>query len=163
LDVLINNAGGARDKAFLDIDEAHFDQQVDVHLKGPFFLAQAAARIMLAKGEGKIINIASELAYVGEPLLIPYTSAKGGLRTMTKAMALALAPHITVNSVSPGPTATKKFRGGREYNDENRLKIPLQRFVEPYDVARSIIFLASSDGNVFTGQTLDPNCGVIMD
>jgi NAD(P)-dependent dehydrogenase (short-subunit alcohol dehydrogenase family) len=163
LDLLVNNAGGPIDKAFLDIDETHYDQQIDLHLKGPFFLAQAAARLMLAQGKGRIINISSEQSYIGEPLLIPYTMAKAGLRTFTKSLALALAPTITVNTVAPGPTATARFREGREYNEETRVTIPLRRFVEPRDVARSVVFLASSDGDAYTGQTLDPNCGVVMD
>ena len=162
LDLLVNNAGGDRTKHFLEIDEAHYDQQVDLHLKAPFFLAQAAAKHMLEQGRGKIINIASELNYIGEPSLIPYSSAKGGLRTMTKSMALALSPSVTVNTVAPGPTATDEFKTTWEYTDEGRAALPLKRFVEPRDVGRSVVFLASTDGDAFTGQTLDPNCGAVM-
>lgn len=163
LDLLVNNAGDPHDKAFLDIDEAHYDQQIDLHLKRSFFLAQASAHLMLAQGKGRIINISSEQSYIGEPLLIPYTMAKARLRTFTRSLALAPAPTITVNTVAPGPTATARFREGREYNEETRATIPLRRFVEPRDVARSVVFLASSDGDAYTGQTLDPNCGVVMD
>ena len=162
IDILVNNAGGDRTQDFLDITEEFYDQQMDLHLKAPFFLAQAAARHMLERGSGRIINISSELNYTGEAVLIPYSSAKGGLRTMTKALARALAPAVTVNTVAPGPTATDEFKTTWEYTDEHRKALPLHRFVEPRDVGRSVVFLASADGDAFTGQTLDPNCGAVM-
>jgi len=74
----------------------------------------------------------------------------------------ALAPAITVNCVAPGPTATARFKAGPEFTDEIRDLIPLKRWVEPRDVARSVVFLASSDGNAYTGQILDPNGGTVM-
>lgn len=163
LDILVNNAGGDRTRDFLDITEEFYDQQMDLHLKAPFFLSQAAARHMLEQGGGRIVNISSELNYTGQEILIPYASAKGGLRTMTKALARALAPTVTVNTVAPGPTATDEFKTTWEYNDEQRKLLPLQRFVEPGDVGRSVVFLACEDGNAYTGQTLDPNCGAVMD
>ena len=162
LDVLVNNAGGDRTRDFLDVTEDLYDQQMDLHLKAPFFLSQAAARHMLERGGGRIINISSELSYTGQPALIPYTSAKGGLRTMTKALALALAPSVTVNTVAPGPTATDEFKTSWEYTDELRRILPLHRFVEPRDVGRTVVFLASADGDAYTGQTLDPSCGAVM-
>ena len=81
---------------------------------------------------------------------------------MTKAMALALAPRITVNTVAPGPTASGQFKEGWEYTDESRDKMPLRRFGQPSDIARSVVFLVSADGDAYTGQTLDPNCGAVM-
>ena len=163
MDILVNNAGNDRDCPFLEVDEELFDHQVDLHLKGPFFLAQEAAKHMMPRGSGRIINIGSELSYVGEPVAMPYSMAKGGLRTMSKVMAMALAPTITVNTVAPGPTATDEFKTTWEYTDELRETLPLKRFGTPEDVARSVAFLASSDGDAFTGQTLDPNCGAVMD
>ena len=163
LDILVNNAGGDRVRDFLDIDEAFFDAEIALNLKAPFFVAQAAARHMLAQGGGRIVNIASELGYLGEPSLIPYSTAKGGLLTMTKALARALAPRVTVNAVAPGPTATDEFKTTWEYSDETREALPLRRFVEPGEVARSVVFLASPDGAPYTGQTLDANAGAVMD
>jgi 3-oxoacyl-[acyl-carrier protein] reductase len=162
LDVLVNNAGSALYSEFIDVDEKTFDHQIALHLKAPFFLAQEAARHMLKRGQGKIINVSSELAYVGEPVHLPYSMAKGGLLTMTRSMALTLAPAIQVNAVAPGPTATDEFKESWEYNDEIRDAVPLKRFGTPDEVARSILFLASSDGDIFTGQTLDPNGGTVM-
>jgi 3-oxoacyl-[acyl-carrier protein] reductase len=162
LDVLVNNAGYSQRKTFEDISEADYDTSLDLHLKGPFFLAQAAVPHMRAQGGGRIINISSEQAYIGHPHLAHYTAAKAGLRTLTKSLALALAPDITVNTVCPGPTATDRFKAGVEYTDAIRDQFPLKRWGEPHDVARSVVFLVSSDGDAYTGQTLDPNCGTVM-
>ena len=163
LDILVNNAGGGHHQQFEEITEETYEQQLGVNLKGPFFLSQSAVPIMRAQGRGRIINISSEQAYIGYPLLAHYTAAKGGLRTLTKSLALALAPTITVNAVCPGPTATDKFKSGPEYTEIPPDSIPLKRWGRTEDVARSVVFLASSDGDAYTGQSLDPNCGTVMD
>jgi NAD(P)-dependent dehydrogenase (short-subunit alcohol dehydrogenase family) len=162
LDILVNNAGHSRHQPLDDITAADFDEMIGLHLRGPFFLSRAAARHMRKKAWGRIVNISSEQAYIGDPDLPHYTAAKGGLRTLTKSLALAMAPEITVNTVCPGPTATDRFKQGPEYTDEVLSKIPLRRWGQPLDVARSVLFLVSSDGDAFTGQTLDPNCGTVM-
>lgn len=162
IDILVNNAGFAQHKPFEEITETDFDHSLRLHLKAPFFLSQYVAPHMRSRGYGRIINISSEQAYIGYPLLAHYTASKGGLRTLTKSLALALAPTITVNTVCPGPTATEKFKSGPEYRDDIRDQIVLKRWVRPEDVGRSVVFLASPDGDAFTGQTLDPNCGVVM-
>jgi NAD(P)-dependent dehydrogenase (short-subunit alcohol dehydrogenase family) len=163
LDILINNAGFAFRQPVDAITEADWDHALDLHLKGPFFLAQTAAVSMRAAGRGWIVNISSEQAYIGEPELAHYTAAKGGLRTLSKSLALAFAPEITVNTVCPGPTATDKFKQGREYASGADRSLPRRRWGTPEDVARSVVFLVSADGDAYTGQTLDPNCGAVMD
>jgi len=162
LDILVNNAGGGGNQRFEDISESDYDQQLNVHLKGPFFTAQAALPHMRAQGFGRIVNISSHLAYIGFPLAAHYASAKAALRTLTKSLALALAPSITVNAICPGPTATERFKSRAEFVDEDREKLPLRRWGRPEDVARSVVFLVSADGDAYTGQTLDPNCGAVM-
>jgi NAD(P)-dependent dehydrogenase (short-subunit alcohol dehydrogenase family) len=162
LDILVNNAGGGDRKPFEEVSEADYDQQVNLHLKGPFFAAQAAVRHLKAGGRGRIVNIGSEMGYIGDPLLVPYTAAKAALRSFTKSLAIALAPTVTVNTVCPGPTATERFKAGIEYTEENREKLPLKRWGRPEDVAASVLFLVSPDGDAYTGQTLDPNCGAVM-
>ncbi|MBI3456659.1 MAG: SDR family oxidoreductase [Candidatus Rokubacteria bacterium] len=162
LDILVNNAGGGRNQRFEDISESDYDQQLDLHLKGPFFAAQAAVPHMQAQGYGRIVNISSHLAYVGFPTSAHYVIAKAALRTLTKCLALALAPGITVNAVCPGPTATERFKARAEFVDEDREKLLLKRWGRPEDVARSVLFLVSPDGDAYTGQTLDPNCGAAM-
>jgi 3-oxoacyl-[acyl-carrier protein] reductase len=162
VDILVNNAGTPKRQPVADITEADWNSMLDVFLKGPFFLAQRAAPHMCARGGGRIVNISSEQAYTGHPTLAHYTAAKAGLRTLTKSLALAFAPEVTVNTVCPGPTATERFRQGPEFTDEVLQAIPLKRWGQPEDVARSVLFLVTSDGDAFTGQTLDPNCGTVM-
>jgi NAD(P)-dependent dehydrogenase (short-subunit alcohol dehydrogenase family) len=172
LDILVNVAGGAgvsnggnRRMAyadFVDITEADFDEIVNSNLKSAFFCCQAAAKVMLAQGGGKIINFGSEQAYVGFPLLAHYASAKAGILTLTRSLALALAPDIKVNTVSPGPVATESMRSGFEFTDEVREQIPLKRWGVPEEIAQSVLFLASSAGDFYTGQVLDPNGGTAM-
>jgi NAD(P)-dependent dehydrogenase (short-subunit alcohol dehydrogenase family) len=160
LDVLVNNAGFSTHQPFSTIEEKDFDLMLNLNLKGPFFLIQAVVPL-LPEG-GRIINISSEQAYIGHRTLPHYSAAKAGMLTMTRSLAYALAPGLTVNCVAPGPTATARFRAGPEYTDEVRDLIPLKRWVEPRDVGRSAVFLASRDGDAFTGQILDPNCGTVM-
>ncbi|MCK0207706.1 SDR family oxidoreductase [Starkeya koreensis] len=162
LDLLVNNAGYSRHKPLADISEADYDEMLHVNLRGPFFLAQASIPHLRARGGGRIVNIASEQAYIGDPTLPHYAAAKAGLMAMSKSLALALAPDITVNCVAPGPTATGRFRAGPEYTEAVRERIPLKRWGQPRDVGRSVVFLASADGDAFTGQVLDPNCGTVM-
>jgi NAD(P)-dependent dehydrogenase (short-subunit alcohol dehydrogenase family) len=162
LDILVNNAGHGVRQPLAEISEADYDFQLDLHLKGPFFLIQAAVPHMRRGGGGRIVNISSELAYIGCRDLSHYSAAKAGLVGLTKALALELAPDITVNAVCPGPTATDKFKSGPEYTEEIRESLPLKRWGTPRDVARSVLFLVSDDGDAFTGQTLDPNSGAVM-
>lgn len=163
LDILVNNAGGGAHYHLQDITEEVWDNALNLMLRGPFFLSQAAAVPMQRAGRGWIVNISSEQAYIGEPELCHYTSAKGGLRTLTKSLALALAPEITVNSVCPGPTATDKFKLGKEFSSGADKVLPRRRWGSPADVAQSVLFLVSPSGDAYTGQTLDPNCGAVMD
>jgi NAD(P)-dependent dehydrogenase (short-subunit alcohol dehydrogenase family) len=161
LDILVNNAGFSNHQPFDSVTEGDYDLMLDLHLKAPFFLAQFALPHLRRSGDrARIINIASEQAYIGCGDLTHYTAAKGGLLTLTKS--LALAPAVRVNAVAPGPTATGRFQQGPEYTDAVRALIPLERWGQPRDVARSVVFLASADGDAFTGQTLDPNCGTVM-
>lgn len=163
IDILVNNAGFAKWQEVDEITEQDWDHSMALHLKAPFFLARECGRHMVERGSGRIINISSEQAYIGHVNLAHYTAAKAGLRTLSKTLAWAFAPHVTVNSVCPGPTATAKFVSGPEYALGLPPTIPLQRWGTPEDVALSVVFLAGPGGNAYTGQTLDPNCGVVMD
>lgn len=163
IDILVNNAGFANMQNIEDITEEDWDHSMRLHLKAPFFLARAAARQMRAKGFGRIVNISSEQAYIGHDQLPHYTAAKAGLRTLSKSLALAFGPEITVNSVCPGPTATDKFKSGPEYAAGLPPTLPLKRWGKPEDVAQSVLFLVGPGGDAYTGQTLDPNVGAVMD
>lgn len=162
IDGLINNAGDGRYDRPEDIDEEKWDLTLGIHLKGPFFAAQAAAPHMLKQGGGRIINISSEQAFIGYDVLPHYTAAKAGLLTLTRSLAQAWAPTILVNAVCPGPTDTPKMRGGHEFTDEVRETILLKRFGLPRDIALSTAFLLGEGGDFYTGQHLDPNGGTVM-
>jgi glucose 1-dehydrogenase len=163
LDILVNNAGGGKRAPFEQITEADYDLILNINLKAPFFMCQAAIPHLRANKCGRIINIGSELGYNGLSVNAHYTAAKAGVRNLTKSLAIAFAPDVTVNTVCPGPTDTPRLRGTVEYRQEVLDTIPLRRWGTPKDIGRSVVFLASSDGDAFTGQTLDPNVGMVMD
>ncbi len=154
VDVLVNNAGISIRHDFLDITADEWDAVVDVNLKGVFFVAQTAARHMMEKGSGVIINTASTAGNNGYPHYADYSASKGGVIALTQAMALELAPTIRVNAISPGYVLTPMQRA--EYSDEmldavNR-KIPLGRHAKPAEIAALFAFLASEDAAFATGQ-----------
>jgi NAD(P)-dependent dehydrogenase (short-subunit alcohol dehydrogenase family) len=165
LDVLVNNAGVYPRSPFLDLSEREWDYVLDVNLKGSCFCAQAAARAMIAGGRrGSIINMSSS-SVRGQPRGVHYTASKGGVITMTRTMALELAPHgIRVNAIAPGTTDTAQPRGG---NTEEELAaqakvIPLGRIAQPDDIASVAVFLACEESRHMTGQTLHVNGGLLM-
>ena len=154
VDVLINNAGISIRHDFLDITPEEWDQVLDVNLKGVFYAAQTAARHMMDKGSGVILNTASTAGTTGYPHYADYSASKGGVIALTLAMALELAPVVRVNAISPGYVLTPMQRA--EYTDEmldavNR-KIPLERHAKPAEIAALFASLASEDGAFATGQ-----------
>lgn len=164
VDILVNNAGHNITENFEDISEESFDRMLNVHVKGTFFMAQTAYRDMKDRGEGRIINITSQLAYKGAPTLTHYCAAKGANATLTKALALESAgTGVLVNAVAPGVTNTDLLT---PLSDEllNTLKdaIPLGRFAEVSEIAPSVVFLASDEGSFFHGSCISPNGGEVM-
>jgi NAD(P)-dependent dehydrogenase (short-subunit alcohol dehydrogenase family) len=154
VDVLINNAGISIRHDFLDITPEEWDEVLNVNLKGVFHAAQTAARHMMAKGSGVILNTASTAGSTGYPHYADYSASKGGVIALTLAMALELAPVVRVNAISPGYVLTPMQRA--EYTDEmldavNR-KIPLGRHAKPAEIAALFAFLASEDAAFATGQ-----------
>jgi len=142
LDILVNNAGVYPRVAFLEMKESDWDYVLDVNLKGGFFCAQAAARIMIAgRRQGAIINISSQ-AQRGAIRGVHYSSSKAGVIGMTRAMALELAPHgIRVNAVAPGTTDTAQPRYGNTEAELAELarKIPIGRMATPEEIADVIV------------------------
>jgi len=154
VDVVINNAGISIRHDFLDITPEEWDRVLGVNLKGVFNVAQTAARHMVAKGGGVILNTASTAGSTGYPHYADYSASKGGVIGLTLAMALELAPAVRVNAISPGYVLTPMQRA--EYTDEmldavNR-KIPLGRHARPEEIAALFAFLASDDAAFATGQ-----------
>lgn len=173
LDILVNNAGVGRIIPFLETTRADWDLMFDVNCKGLLWCSQAAARQMIAQGRGgKIINLASQAGRRGEALVIAYCASKACVISMTQSMALALAEHkINVNAIAPGIVDTpfwvdvdKQFASllGWEIGEPKRRfveSIPLGRIEQPEDVANAAVFLASSDSDYITQQTINVDGG----
>jgi NAD(P)-dependent dehydrogenase (short-subunit alcohol dehydrogenase family) len=163
VDVLVNNAGVFPRVPFLEMTESDWDYVLDVNLKGAFFCAQTAAKRMVAAGRaGSIINLTSGAAYRGSPRGTHYCASKGGVLSLTRQMALELAPHrIRVNAIAPGLTDTAQPRYGmsEEELEAAGRTIPLGRVAQPEEIARAAVFLASEDAGFITGQTLHVNGG----
>lgn len=154
VDVLINNAGISIRHDFLDITPEEWDAVLGVNLKGVFYVAQTAARHMVDKGSGVILNTASTGGNNGYPHYADYSASKGGVIALTQAMSLELAPAVRVNAISPGYVLTPMQRA--EYTDEmldavNR-KIPMGRHAKPEEIAALFAYLASEDAAFATGH-----------
>lgn len=157
--ILVNNAGVSGEHPFLDMDVAEWDRVLSVNLRGAFLCSQAVARTMVQNGGGgKIINITSVNAQVVVPGLCHYCASKGGLRMLTKALAVELAPHrINVNAVGPGIVETSLTASSLK--DPEKLQsllqnVPWGRVGQPGDVAEAVVFLASHHADYITGTSL---------
>ncbi|MBS3977871.1 MAG: glucose 1-dehydrogenase [Syntrophomonadaceae bacterium] len=157
LDILVNGAGINVRKPTVEMTEADWDRVLGVNLKGVFFASQAAAKVMLQKGKGRIINVASLSAIMGIPTIVPYCSSKGGLVQMTKGMAVEWAPKINVNAIGPGyfRTAMTEELFQREGWEQNALRrIPQGKTGSPSDLAGAAVYLASEASDYVTGQVI---------
>ncbi len=164
LDILVNNAGIARDNLMARLKEEDWDVVLDVNLKGAFNCMKAASRPMMKQRFGRIINISSVVAYMGNPGQVNYAASKAGLVGLTKAAARELASRqITVNAVAPGFIATDMTANLPEKVQAQMLaQIPLNRFGGPEDVAAAVAFLASEAAAYITGEVIHINGGLIM-
>jgi meso-butanediol dehydrogenase / (S,S)-butanediol dehydrogenase / diacetyl reductase len=154
VDVLINNAGISIRHAFLEITPQDWDRILAVNLTGNFYVAQTAARHMMEKGSGVILNTASTNGIMGYPDYADYNASKAGVIALTRSMALELAPKVRVNAVAPGYVLTPMQRAeySQEMLDEVNRKIPLKRHAEPQEVAGLFAFLASDDAAYISGH-----------
>jgi NAD(P)-dependent dehydrogenase (short-subunit alcohol dehydrogenase family) len=163
IDILVNNAGVFPRVDFLTMTESDWDFVHDVNLKGSVFCAQAAAQAMVAQGRpGSIVNLASGAAFRGSPRGVHYVASKGGIVSMTRQMALELAPHrIRVNAIAPGltDTAQPRFGSSEEEIAEMAAANPLGRIAQPEDIARAALYLTSDAAGFVTGHTLHVNGG----
>lgn len=160
LDVLVNNAGVIRLQPFLDFDPAAFDLMMDVNVRAPMVLSQAAARAMIGQGAGgAIVNLSSVTAELGAPQAAGYAASKGAMRQLTRVMALELAPlGIRVNAVGPGTIATDMAAQAVLGDPDTRRTIlsrtPIGRLGDPDEIAKAVSFLASDDASYVIGQTV---------
>lgn len=162
VDVLVNNAGFARDNHILDMPIEDWDSVQSTHLRGSFLMLKAVAPLMSAQRWGRVVNISS-ISALGDDERVNYVAAKAGLEGLTRAAALDLAPHgITVNAVGPGviPTAMTEVsaaRAGRSLDEQlaaQAAQIPRGRVGSPHDVARAVQFFIADDADFITGQVL---------
>jgi len=167
VDILVNNAGIGIAKPLVDYTEEDWDRQLGVNLKGMFFATQEAARLMIPKRRGKIVNFASTAAFVSSSTPeTAYDISKGGVRQLTISVAAELAPHnINVNAVAPGTIMTDLTL--RVLNTEEKMarasaKIPLGRLGKPEDMVGPVLFLCSDEAAYVTGHVLVVDGGWLL-
>ncbi|HXM88542.1 MAG TPA: glucose 1-dehydrogenase [Candidatus Acidoferrales bacterium] len=157
ISILVNNAGIAIMRSALKFSAEDWDRVIETNLNSCFFLSQIAARSMVTRKHGKIINIASEYSLFGSPAVIPYAASKGALVQTTKSMAIELAPHnVQVNALVPGwieTDMTAPAQSGPMF-DEIIMRTPAGRFGKPEEMAGAAIFLASPASDFVTGSTV---------
>jgi 2-deoxy-D-gluconate 3-dehydrogenase len=164
LDILVNNAGRIRRAPSLEMSAEDWDSVMDINLRSAFFLSQAVGRLMAEKGQGgRIINIASVLAFQGGIRVPSYTTSKHGLAGLTKAMANDLAGYgITVNAIAPGYIETDNtvaLRNDAERYNQILARIPVGRWGKPEDLATAALFLASPHSGYVTGSVVTVDGG----
>jgi len=162
VDVLVNNAGIMKLASLAESDDAHFDSQIAVNLKGSFNTMREAAKRLRAGG--RIINLSSSVVGLLAPSYAVYAATKAGVEAMTHILSKEMrGRNITVNAVAPGPTATALFLDGKPQPVIDHLTnlSPLQRLGTPQDIAGAVAFLAGPDGAWINGQVLRANGGVI--
>ncbi len=164
VDILVNNAGITRDNLLLRMTEKDFDDVINANLKSVFNYTKAVIKPMIAQRYGRIVNIASVVALIGNPGQSNYVASKAGVIGFTKSMARELASRgITVNAVAPGFIQTDMTE---KLTDEQRKKlaqnIPMGRLGTPQDIAKVVAFLCSKDADYITGQVISVDGGMAM-
>jgi 3-oxoacyl-[acyl-carrier protein] reductase len=164
LDILVNCAGVLFEKPLLETTADDFDRLMAVNLRGTFLAGREALRVMVRQRRGRVINVASELAYLGRAEFSVYCASKGAVVSLTRSWAREFAPDILVNAIAPGPVDTPLLDLA-SMNAETRAKesdIPLQRIGRPEEIAAAALFLADPANSFMTGQCISPNGGAVM-
>jgi NAD(P)-dependent dehydrogenase (short-subunit alcohol dehydrogenase family) len=163
IDVLVNNAGINIPKPAMEVTEDDWDRVLDTNLKGVFFCSQRVGKYMIPQRKGKIINIVSQMAFVGYVKRAAYCSSKGGAVQLTKALAIEWAPYnIKVNAVAPTfieTDLTKKMFEDQGFYQDVVSRIPLGKLARPSDITGSVLFLASEMSDFITGETIKVDGG----
>ena len=158
LDILLNNAGVQQRAPFTEFPAEGWDRMIATHISAPFFLAQAIARQMIIRRRGKIINTLSIMSELGRPMIVPYTTAKGGLKMLTRGLAVELGAHnIQVNGIAPGYFRTEMNQAlmdDAKFDAWVKQRTPAQRWGEPDEIGGAAVFLASGASDFVTGQVI---------
>ena len=164
IDVLANNAGVLSHSPLEQMPVKEWDRVLGINLRGTFLCCRFALPHMLGRGEGRIVNVASQLGQTGAPELAHYSASKGGVIAFTKALAREVAARgVLVNAVAPGPISTGIMPSESDEQEEVlKAALPIWRFGAVEEVAPTVVFLASDDASYYVGQTLGPNGGAVM-
>jgi len=164
LDVLVNNAGITRDNISMRMKADEWNAVIDTNLSSVFNAMQAALRPMMKARAGRMINISSVVAGMGNPGQLNYCASKGGVEAMTRSLAREIGSRgITVNAVAPGFIETDMTAGlGEEAHAKLTAQVPLGRLGQPEDIAAAVCFLASDAASYITGQVIHVNGGMHM-
>jgi 3-oxoacyl-[acyl-carrier protein] reductase len=164
VDVLVNNAGIFTQSLLEDMPVEDWDRVLAVNLRGPFLCTRALLPQMLARGSGRIINIASQLGQIGGAEVAHYSASKAGVIGLTKALAREVSSRgVLVNAIAPGPISTPLLDSETEsWRSAKLAELPIGRFGEVSEVTPTAVLLASDDGSYYAGQTLGPNGGDVM-
>jgi gluconate 5-dehydrogenase len=158
IDILFNNAGIQRRGPMVDFSPADWDAVIATNLTAPFVVSQAVLPSMIERKRGKIVHIASLMSELARPSIVPYTAAKGGVRQLTRGMAVELAPHnIQVNAIAPGYFATEMnsaLLADAQFTAWVEKRTPAGRWGDPAEIAGLAVFLASGASDYITGQIL---------
>lgn len=166
IDILINNAGTIRRAPLLEYKDADWQAVMDINLNSVYYLSQEVAKVMVKQGSGKIINIASMLAFQGGKFVPPYTASKHGVAGITKAFANELGCHnIQINAIAPGyiETAnTAPIRADENRNNEILSRIPADRWGRPFDLMGAVVFLSSRASDYMNGHIMAVDGGWLV-
>jgi gluconate 5-dehydrogenase len=166
--ILVNNAGIQRRHPLVEFPDADWDAIMATNLTGPYRVSKAVLPAMIAAKRGKVVHIASLMSDLGRPTVVPYTASKGGIRMLTRGMAVELAPHnVQVNAIAPGYFATELNRAlldNAEFDAWVKKRTPAGRWGEPAEIAGLAVFLASRAADYITGQmvTIDGGMSVSL-
>ena len=165
VNVLVNNAGVQLEKSLLETDLSEFDWVMDTNVRGTFLMGREAIRHMVEQGvSGRVINIASDLAYLGREQYSVYCASKAAVLSFTRSWAREFAPNILVNSICPGPIDTDMLKAENMSPEwlAKESDIPLRRIGQPDEISGLAVFLAGSGSTFMTGQGIGVNGGSVM-
>jgi 3-oxoacyl-[acyl-carrier protein] reductase len=165
IDILVNNAGIIMEKSTVESSASDFDHVIGINLRGTFLTGREALKRMVMRGQGgRIINISSDLGFLGRESFALYAASKGAINALTKSWALEYAPHILVNGIAPGPVDTDMLDINNMTPEwrEKEEQIPMERIGQPEEISGMAVYLASEYSSFVTGQIFGVNGGSVM-